>query len=426
MLNGAVSKIQPFEEISKPIFLVIFDKNGEIKYTPRKEIAKSNTAYSPIRNCLMVSIVFMFPSFFLPSVLFLRHVTKCCWTDIVPPYMREISSVGIIGYGFAGQLHAEVISSLSSQLEISVTDKDPQKLRHASKNNLHACATVDALLQKKPDAIITAIPPSENLKMVERILQIHPHVQGLLLEKPLALTASVASKINSMIESAGVLGMIGLTGHGFHPEFLRAKEVIQSGVLGQILECNEHIYQGGPDFPSHYMTREYGGAIFELGIHTIDHLFYLFDIENWKVTDADHGNPHWGSTASDWCRASLQGADSTGNTISSQVSWAFTRYQADLNRTNYSTTIVGTEGKMVIYGFDGLELSIFDGNESKVTSELFHPTKATGRERHIPGYQNEIEAFFSSVENQTPSPASLAYGVQVHKVLDAIISPIDL
>lgn len=336
--------------------------------------------------------------------------------------MKKISSVGVIGYGFAGQLHAEAVKKVSPASSVFVTDMDNQKLHLAHSNGFRQYANLDSLLAQKPEVVITALPPSENLQIIKKIISLHPHLRGILIEKPLALNANDVKKLAVMLSKAGIMSMIGLTGHGFHPEFQRAKEIVQSGVLGRILECNEHIYQGAPDFPSHYMTREYGGVIFELGIHTIDHLCYLFDIENWKVTDADYGNPHWGSTASDWCRASLLGKQINGNLISSQVSWAFTRYRADLNRTNYSTTIVGTEGKLIIYGFDGLELSVFDETQIKVSTEVFHPKEASGRDRHIPGYQSEVEAFLTSVANRTASPVSLEYGVRVHMLLDAIIS----
>lgn len=60
MPNGKVKNNQLSLDILILSLRNIFDNNGENKYIPKKDIPRSNRVYSPMRNCLRKSIVFIF------------------------------------------------------------------------------------------------------------------------------------------------------------------------------------------------------------------------------------------------------------------------------------------------------------------------------------------------------------------------------
>jgi predicted dehydrogenase len=164
-------------------------------------------------------------------------------------------------------------------------DTDPRKLSPADRLSVKPTPSLDALFAEGPEAIITAVPPGENNSLA-RIIAGSEKVKGVLFEKPLADTTSHAESLVKIMAEADKFAMIGLTGHGFYPEFRKARQVIERGTLGTVHTIIEQIHQGGPNFPQYYLTHPYGGVIKELGIHTLDHLDYLTNTHDWQVVSA--------------------------------------------------------------------------------------------------------------------------------------------
>lgn len=333
----------------------------------------------------------------------------------------EIGRVGIIGFGFAGQLHAQVLRESLPVENIPILDKIPSKSDEASRIGHTVYQDLEEFLALKPDMIITAVPPSENKNLIRAIAGSRA-TQAVLIEKPIALNVKDALDITSYLSQAEIFSMAGLTGH-FHPEFRRARELIDQGILGQVHAVIEQIHQGAPDFPPHYVSYEYGGAIKELGIHTIDHLHCLLNRDDWRVSVVRGGNDYWGDQTPDWCEVSLVTESEKQESVMAHASWAFVQdFTADLNRKNYSTVILGSRGKIIIYGFDGLELLTTDG----IHEDIFHPINTNSRDRHLPGFKAEDEAFINAFIKGEPSPIPLTYACRLQEIVDQIYDQVHL
>lgn len=325
---------------------------------------------------------------------------------------EKIKSVGIVGFGFAGQLHVEALKSLDLGVEIIVSDADQGKKVQAEGLGVEL-VDLPTFLNKRPDLVITAVPPSYNLLLLKSIRQFY-RPKGILVEKPLATSPDEARKIVQLFSNTGTFGMFGATGHGFHPEFKAAKQIIEAGGLGEIHTFTENIHQGGPQFPPHYLTKNYGGVIQELGIHTIDHLHYLLGRNDWKVVSASGGYDHWQAETADWCEVTF-----VSKGIQAHTSLLFSRdFELDLNPDNYSTTIIGTKGKMIVYGFDSVKVMDKNG----VREVKFHQPGTNTRDRHLPGFKAEVEAFIDAAVKGEDSPLDLSYGAHLQEVLEDIES----
>jgi predicted dehydrogenase len=336
---------------------------------------------------------------------------------------EAIKTIGIIGFGFAGQLHREAVKSISPKTEILVYDLDSRKMSQARDLGCRATKTLDELLERDPQAIIVAVPAAENFALVQTIAA-SGKVKGILFEKPLSDSSTNAETISEIISKTQMISMIGLTGHGFHPEFRAARRLVAQGTLGAVHTIIEQIHQGGPDFPQRYLTRSYGGVIKELGIHTLDHLHYLVNVPDWRIAFAAGGRHHWHSAEPDWCETTLT-SHIAGNRpqIVAHASWAFVKnFTADLDHANYSTTILGTKGKMTVYGFDRIELETSEGREV----HQFHSPDSSTRDRHLPGFQAEDEAFLEAVAHGRASPLPLTYAVMLQRITDEISNRVDL
>lgn len=318
-------------------------------------------------------------------------------------------NAAIVGYGFIGQMHKEVLRDDSRINRISVVDIDWEKRAKAEAEGLDTFSDLSALLDNQPDILITALPPSGNLEAVNRIIASGKRPKALLIEKPLATTLTDAAKIDRALRATDTVSMVGLTGHGFHPEFRRAREILQSGAIGEAHSFLENIHFGGPGLPPQHLTRAYGGVILENGIHSLDHLFYLSGSEDWRIAEAESGNDHWQAEVADWAEVTLGRERQM-----SHLSWLWPKaYATELE--DYQATIVGTKGRLTVYGFDGVRLQTADG----VQEEHFHSQDTPVDRRHLPGLRAELDAFIKSI-GSGQSPVPVRYALKLHTLLEHI------
>ena len=71
--------------------------------------------------------------------------------------------IGIVGYGYAGQIHREALRHDERINKIAVVDPDWTQRAKASAEGLNAYEDLNQLLDKRVDVVIVSIPPSCNL-----------------------------------------------------------------------------------------------------------------------------------------------------------------------------------------------------------------------------------------------------------------------
>ena len=83
-----------------------------------------------------------------------------------------------------------------------------------------------------PDIVALATPAVLRSEVVEMAADLGCH---LLVEKPLATTASQAGHIYQRVRAVGVKHAYAAT-HCYNPAYVRLKELIQQGMIGQLQE----------------------------------------------------------------------------------------------------------------------------------------------------------------------------------------------
>lgn len=319
--------------------------------------------------------------------------------------MEKIKSIGIVGYGLAGGLHAEANRFHADK--IFIFDTDPHQRDLAKANRYSPLLSLQELMEQKPEGIILAVPASCNLELV-RIIANHQHKPaGLLIEKPLAPTLEEAQAIQKEIQRCGIPTMVGFTGH-FHPEYKRAKELILAGLIGDVSDITEQLVIGGDNL-SKYTTAEQGGVIAENGIHTLDHILHLTGDTSWKVVRASQAFAQWQGEKPDWAQIVLS-SDKT----KAQVDLSFPRLPK-FDVFDYTTTIIGEKGYIKIRGFESISVVTPDG----CGKLKFHDASTSLRDRHLPGFEVEGMAFLKMI-NDGISPIPISYAVRVHTLLELI------
>ena len=116
---------------------------------------------------------------------------------------------GIVGLGFAGNLHKESLKHNETISSIAVVEINSDKRLKAAAENLQTFVNVQDLLETRPDILILSVPPILNRELVTAITSSAYRPKALLIEKPLATTLSDAEEIERALNGSDILSMVG-------------------------------------------------------------------------------------------------------------------------------------------------------------------------------------------------------------------------
>jgi predicted dehydrogenase len=127
------------------------------------------------------------------------------------------------------------------------------------------------------DAVVNALPNSLHAPLSVRMLESGKHV---LCEKPMATSLAQAREMAAAAHAARRTLMIG---HVWResPQVQWLRDVVRSGTLGTIFKVRAHavVAGRGPKLDSWFVRPEMagGGALADVGIHSLDMISFLFD-----------------------------------------------------------------------------------------------------------------------------------------------------
>ena len=182
--------------------------------------------------------------------------------------MRTVN-VGVIGVGAMGENHVRVYHKIEEANLIGVSDVSERALKKIEKKYGAKGYTDYCELLQNPDieVVSVCVPTTFHHAVVMEAIK---HKKHILVEKPIAFTLTEAEE---MIEAAKEAGVILATGHveRFNPAVQKAKELIDDGVIGDIVSA--FAKRVGPLPPR---IKDVGVSI-DLAIHDLDIMNYLFE-----------------------------------------------------------------------------------------------------------------------------------------------------
>lgn len=102
------------------------------------------------------------------------------------------------------------------------------------------------------------------------------HKKHVICEKPVTLSLESLDRMIAATKEAGVQFAVGQVVR-FWPEYVRAKEMVEAGELGTIKYARASRLSEHPAWSEWYRRAENsGGGLFDLHLHDIDYLCYLF------------------------------------------------------------------------------------------------------------------------------------------------------
>jgi len=154
--------------------------------------------------------------------------------------------VGVVGVGYWGSRHVRVLRSTTGVSTVIGVDQRFAQIgdgRREPEHGITAYADIEDALPRA-DAFIIATPPASHAPLALKAIAAKKHV---LIEKPMATTASAA---RALIDAAEAVGVVLMPGHTFEHNAAvhKLRDLVRRGQLGRLfyLDCarlNLGLYQ---------------------------------------------------------------------------------------------------------------------------------------------------------------------------------------
>ncbi len=191
-------------------------------------------------------------------------------------HQKQSVQVGIAGLGRSGwDIHAAALAGLGDRYRIAaVSDPAPERCEEAAQR--FACRvyrnTDDLIRDAELDLVVVATPSLLHAAHAVAAMRAGRHV---VCEKPMAMTVAQADDLIAVATQTGrVLAPFQNLRYG--ADFLKVREVINSGVLGRIVQIRMCRHSFGRRWDWQTLRELGGGELHNTGPHAIDQALELF------------------------------------------------------------------------------------------------------------------------------------------------------
>jgi predicted dehydrogenase len=215
--------------------------------------------------------------------------------------MSGAMKFALIGCGAIGKFRAAALRQTPGAKLVAASDVDGKRGRELAEQS--ACKYVQdwRAAVEEADAVIVSTPPPLHLEMVVESLERGKHV---LCEKPLGRYPDECRQMVAAAEKAKRHLGTGFN-YRFYPAIVTAKEVLDSGRIGELDHVRSFAgHPGGKEFTHpwvHDVSIMGGGALVDNGIHILDLTqFFLGEVAEVKGYRTSHVWKFSGSEDNAW------------------------------------------------------------------------------------------------------------------------------
>ena len=308
--------------------------------------------------------------------------------------MKSPIKCAIIGYGYMGEIRRKVLEQ-NNDVELSlICEPDREKLVGAQ--NFAVVTDPVQVIQSNAEAVFVCTPNQLNAELTIKCLERGKHV---FCEKPPGKTLNDIVQIQASEEkNPGTKLMFGFNLR-YHPGVLRAKSIVDSGRMGNIIVLRG-LYgkSGGKNFSQSWRNNfkiSGGGILLDQGIHMLD-LFNYF-LGGFTSLKSFLSDSHWGFEVEDNAVVILKNDyDQLATLHSSSTFW---KHMFELN-------VILEKGYLKLEG-------------------LLSKTGSYGREILIIGkrqFEDEAEALGNPSEESIYFDKDLSWELEVSQFVDCILN----
>ncbi|MBI2813961.1 MAG: Gfo/Idh/MocA family oxidoreductase [Opitutae bacterium] len=248
----------------------------------------------------------------------------------------------IVGCGLIGRKRA---ASLKPGRLRYACDLDPTRASDLAQTRPGATAIADYAQALADPAVGAVIVATLNAALAPIALAAVRAGKHVLVEKPGALNAAQLRVVQAAAEKAGVQARLGYN-HRFHPALLKARELVDSGVLGPLMFLRGRYGHGGRlGYEKEWRADPAlsgGGELIDQGVH-------LIDLAGWFLGDFTRLDGH--ATTSFWKMPVDDNAFLSLRTAGGQTAWLHVSCTEWKNL--FSLELYGRDGKIALDGLGG-------------------------------------------------------------------------
>jgi len=317
--------------------------------------------------------------------------------------------VAIIGCGLIGQKRASALGEHSLAVAVDISEKKAARIADICSCGVTCSDWREAV--KRPDVDLVVVATTNDLLAPISLAAIREG-KHVLVEKPAARSSSEILPLLEAAVKAGVKVKVGFN-HRYHPAFRKARQIVDSDVLGPLMFIRGRYGQGGrigydrewraiPEIAG-------GGELLDQGVHLID-LSRWFLGEFVQVDGFTH-TYFWDMPLEDNGFMLLK-------TASQQVAWLHVSCTEWKNM--FSFEIYGKNGKLQVEGLGGsygVERLCF----YRMLPEM-GPPETTIWEYPFPddSWKLEFDAFIESIQNNGSVEGNLQDALAALEIVESI------
>ncbi len=324
--------------------------------------------------------------------------------------------VGIIGFGYMGQIRAKNVNAHPDMVLVGVCD--PGKEAEMAALNVPVFAKWEEMIDSDIDAVIVCTP-----NFAIPLIAIHAMNKGkhVFCEKPPGRNyADIKSICDAEKNNPGVKLIFGFN-HRHHPGITDAKAIIDSGSLGEILSLRG-VYGKGGGYDYHTSWRNDvavsgGGILLDQGIHMLD-LFRYF-VGDFVEVQGMRGITLFDVDVEDNAVVILRSEHGQlAQLHSSATSWKHT-FRLEIGCAKGYAVISGLLSKTGSYGRETLVIGRRPSPNERIA--VGNPREETSYYDHDPSWDMEIEHFAECIKSNLPITKGTSMdALKVMEIIDRV------
>ena len=361
---------------------------------------------------------------------------------------KDSVKVGLVGLGFIGKIHAHAYQAIpycfgdsQAQAELrallrSHVGSDAELLR--SLGSPFETAQPQEFMAQDLDMVDVCSPNYLHPEHVKMALEKGKHVY---CEKPLGANLAQARELAEAAEKAGVLTHSAFTMRYF-PATQQAKSIMASGILGEIYNFRAYLFHNSymdPQRPTSWRLQKSvsgGGALTDLGVHSIDTVRYLLgdakSVQCRTRTFITQRPKSAGSTemvpvdVDDWALCMLELENGARGSVET------TRMSGGI-RDTARIQIFGSEGSLEIDFLNPMQVSLYDRKKAQTIvgptdfplaegqrplNTIYPPAKLS-MGFFIDSHFASIMDFLHCIKEGKPSPGGFKESFKAQEILEA-------
>jgi predicted dehydrogenase len=325
--------------------------------------------------------------------------------------------MGLLGSGFVADFYMDGLRDVPGAEVVANYSRSEERAkefgrRHGIKRNFTSIEELCA--ESDVDMVVVGLPNHLHLRAVRVAAGAQ---KAIVCTKPLARNGAEAAEMVNLVRTAGVMHGYAET-EVFSPDVMRARDMIEKGAIGELLTVRAREAHSGPHAP-HFWDAETagGGALLDMGCHTVEAARYFFGKEH-KIKDVFA----WGAT--------LVHTDKTKGEDNAVLLLRLEDGRTSLTEASW-TAKGGMELRNEVYGTKGRIIT--DTSSSRVRAFIeesagYLMEKADAEtgwvfpipdEARVYGYQEEMRHFVECYAGGKPPREDFVDGYIVNCVLDA-------